>query len=115
MLSGEVSRRYGEDGLPEDTIRIHFRGSAGQSFGAFVAKGVSLTLEGDSNDYFAKGLSVATSWSSPQGSTFTPEENIIVGNVSLYGATGGKVFIRGLLESGSRSVTAEPILCGGRR
>ena len=97
MLSGEVSRRYGEDGLPEDTIRIHFRGSAGQSFGAFVAKGVSLTLEGDSNDYFAKGLSGGNIVVyPPQGSTFTPEENIIVGNVSLYGATGGKVFIRGL-------------------
>ena len=97
MLSGEISKRYGEDGLPENTICVHFKGSAGQSFGAFLARGVSFTLEGDSNDYLAKGLSgghiVAYP---PQNSTFTPEENIIVGNVVLYGATGGKVFIRGI-------------------
>ena len=97
MLSGEVSRRYGEEGLPDDTIQIRFKGSAGQSFGAFLAKGVSLTLEGDSNDYFAKGISGGRIVVYPQeGSTFTPEENIIVGNVVLYGATGGKVFIRGV-------------------
>ena len=97
MLSGEISKRYGEDGLPEDTIRIHFRGSAGQSFGAFLAKGVSLTLEGESNDYFAKGLSGGNIVAyPPRNSTFTPEENIIVGNVSLYGATAGKVFIKGI-------------------
>ena len=97
MLSGEISKRYGEDGLPDDTIQIHFNGSAGQSFGAFLAKGISLTLEGDSNDYFAKGVSGGRIVVYPlQGSTFDPAENIIVGNVVLYGATGGKVFIRGI-------------------
>ena len=97
MLSGEISKRYGEDGLPEETIQIRFKGSAGQSFGAFLAKGVSLTLEGDSNDYFAKGLSGGTIVVyPPEESTFVPEENIIVGNVVLYGATSGKAFIRGL-------------------
>ena len=97
MLSGEISKRYGEEGLPENTIQIHFRGSAGQSFGAFLAKGVSLTLEGDSNDYCAKGLSGGRIVVYPPAdSTFTPEENIIVGNVVLYGATGGRVFIRGI-------------------
>ena len=97
MLSGEVSKRYGEDGLPEDTIQIYFKGSAGQSFGAFLAKGVSLTLEGDSNDYFGKGVSGGRIVVyPPEVSTFTPEENIIVGNVVLYGATGGRIFIRGI-------------------
>ena len=97
MLSGEISRRYGEDGLPDGTIQIHFTGSAGQSFGAFLAKGMSVTLKGDSNDYFAKGLSGGHIVVRPrEGSTFKPEENIIVGNVVLYGATAGKVFIRGV-------------------
>lgn len=97
MLSGEVAKRYGEDGLPENTINCHFNGSAGQSFGAFLAKGISLTLEGDSNDYFAKGMSGGRIVVyQPSGSTFTPEETTIVGNVVLYGATGGKVFIRGM-------------------
>ena len=97
MLSGEVSLRYGEDGLPDDTIQIKFTGSAGQSFGAFLTKGVSLTLEGDSNDYLAKGLSGGTIvLYPPAGSRFPAEENIIAGNVCLYGATGGKVFIRGV-------------------
>ena len=96
MLSGEVSKRYGEEGLPEGTIRIRFKGSAGQSFGAFLAKGVSITLEGDANDYFAKGLSGGRIIACPPPeSTFVPEENTIVGNVVLYGATGGKVFIKG--------------------
>jgi glutamate synthase domain-containing protein 2/glutamate synthase domain-containing protein 1/glutamate synthase domain-containing protein 3 len=96
MLSGEVARRYGEEGLPEDTINCLFQGSAGQSFGAFLAKGISMTLEGDSNDYFAKGISGGRIVVYPQaGSTFVPEETTIVGNVVLYGATGGKVFIRG--------------------
>ena len=97
MLSGEVAQRYGEDGLPDDTINIAFTGSAGQSFGAFLAKGLAFTLEGDSNDYFGKGVSggrlVVVP---PRESTFVAEENIIVGNVALYGATGGEVFIRGL-------------------
>ena len=97
MLSGEIAKRYGEDGLPDDTINVTFTGSAGQSFGAFLAKGIAFTLEGDSNDYFGKGVSggrlvVAP----PRQSTFVAEENIIVGNVALYGATGGEVFIRGL-------------------
>ena len=97
MLSGEISRRYGEEGLPEGTIQVHFKGSAGQSFGAFLARGVSFTLEGDSNDYFAKGLSGGRIVAYPPvTSTFVPEENIIVGNVVLYGATGGKAFIRGI-------------------
>ena len=97
MLSGKVSKRYGEDGLPDNTIQIKFKGSAGQSFGAFLAPGVSMTLEGDSNDYFAKGLSGGhIVVYPPKGSTFVPEKNVIVGNVVLYGATGGKVFIRGI-------------------
>ena len=97
MLSGEIAQRYGEDGLPDDTINVTFTGSAGQSFGAFLAKGIAFTLEGDSNDYFGKGVSggrlVVVP---PRQSTFVPEANIIVGNVALYGATGGEVFIRGL-------------------
>ena len=97
MLSGEIAQRYGEDGLPDDTINVTFTGSAGQSFGAFLAKGIAFTLEGDSNDYFGKGVSggrlVVVP---PRQSTFVAEENIIVGNVALYGATGGEVFIRGL-------------------
>ena len=97
MLSGEVAKRYGEDGLPDDTVRLRFQGSAGQSFGAFLAKGISMTLEGDSNDYFAKGMSGGRIVVyPPSGSTFVPETTTIVGNVVLYGATGGKVFIRGL-------------------
>jgi glutamate synthase domain-containing protein 3 len=97
MLSGEVAKRYGEEGLPEDSISCFFQGTAGQSFGAFLAQGISLTLEGDSNDYFAKGISGGRIVVyPPEGSTFVPEENIIVGNVVLYGATGGRVFIRGL-------------------
>jgi glutamate synthase (NADPH) large chain len=97
MLSAEISRRYGEAGLPPDTITVRFTGSAGQSFCAFMANGVSVHLEGDANDYFAKGLSggqiVVVP---PTGSTFEPSANIIVGNVSLYGATGGEVFLLGM-------------------
>ena len=97
MLSGEVSKRYSEEGLPEGTIDITFDGSAGQSFGAFLAKGVSLTLKGDSNDYCGKGLSGGSIVVyPPEGSSFVPEENIIVGNVALYGATGGTAFFRGI-------------------
>ena len=97
MLSGEIAKRYGEEGLPDSTIRCTFRGSAGQSFGAFLAKGLDMTVEGDANDYFAKGISGGRIVIyPPKGSTFLPEENFIVGNVVLYGATGGKVFIRGL-------------------
>ena len=96
MLSAEISRRHGESGLPPETIRIHFRGSAGQSFGAFLANGIAATLEGDANDYFGKGMSGGRIVAfPPREATFVPEENIIVGNVSLYGATGGEVFLRG--------------------
>jgi glutamate synthase (NADPH/NADH) large chain len=98
MLSGEISKRYGEEGLPEDTINCIFHGSAGQSFGAFLAKGVSLRLQGDSNDYLGKGLSGGNITVVPRSkSTFDPSQNIIVGNTTLYGATSGKVFIRGVV------------------
>jgi glutamate synthase (ferredoxin) len=97
MLGSEISRRYGGEGLPGDTIRIRFTGSAGQSFGAFIPKGLSLTLEGDANDYFAKGLSGGRIVIfPPQPATFRAEENIIIGNVALYGATSGEAFIRGV-------------------
>ena len=97
MLGYEVTKRYGGDGLPDDTIRLHFRGSAGQSFGAFVPRGIRLTLEGDANDYIGKGLSGGRIVVyPPRESTFKPEENIIVGNVALYGATSGEAFVRGV-------------------
>jgi glutamate synthase (ferredoxin) len=97
MLGSEITRKYGAEGLPDHTIRIHFSGSAGQSFGAFLPRGVTLTLEGDANDYFGKGLSGGQLVVFPPSqATFVPEENIIVGNVSLYGATGGAAFVRGL-------------------
>jgi glutamate synthase domain-containing protein 3 len=97
MLSGEIARRYGSAGLPEDTVRFHFNGSAGQSFGAFLTKGVTLTLEGDANDYVGKGLSGGKLVVyPPRSSTFLPEENILVGNVVLYGATGGEAYLNGM-------------------
>ncbi len=97
MLSYEVSKRHGEDGLPEDTIRINFRGSAGQSFAAFLAKGITMNVEGDANDYFCKGLSGGKVVIRPPAEVrFEPETNIIVGNVVLYGATSGQAFIRGM-------------------
>jgi glutamate synthase domain-containing protein 2/glutamate synthase domain-containing protein 1/glutamate synthase domain-containing protein 3 len=97
MLSGEIARKYGSAGLPDDTIRFHLTGSAGQSFGAFLAKGVTLTLEGDANDYVGKGLSGGRLIVyPPQGSTFLPEENILVGNVVLYGATSGEAYFNGM-------------------
>jgi len=97
MLSGEIARRYGSEGLPDDTIRIHFTGSAGQSFGAFLAKGVTLILEGDANDYTGKGLSGGKIIVyPPRGSNFVAEENIIIGNVALYGATGGEAYFNGM-------------------
>ena len=96
-LSYEISKRYGEDGLPEDTITINFKGSVGQSFAAYLARGVTMLVTGDANDYFCKGLSGGKVVITPPAEpTFTPEENILVGNVALYGATGGKAFIRGL-------------------
>ncbi len=97
MLSGEVATRYGEEGLPDETIRLRFTGSAGQSFGAFLAKGISLTLEGEANDYCGKGLSGGKiAVYPPRASHFRPEENIIVGNVVLYGATSGEAFFSGI-------------------
>lgn len=97
MLSGEVTLRYGEIGLPENTINCKFRGSAGQSFGAFLSRGITFYLEGDSNDYLGKGLAGGRIVVSPlEGSSFVPEENIIVGNTLLYGATDGEAYIRGV-------------------
>ncbi len=96
-LGYEITRRWGADGLPPDTIRIHFRGSAGQSFGAFVPRGITLALEGDANDYWGKGLSGGRlSVFPPKGSTFAAEDNIVIGNVALYGATSGEAFVRGI-------------------
>ncbi len=97
ILGSEVTRRYGAKGLPEDTIRLHFNGSAGQSFGAFVPQGITLSLDGDANDYFGKGLSGGKLIVyPPTKSTFVPEENIIIGNVALYGATSGEAYVRGV-------------------
>ncbi|RMD82020.1 MAG: glutamate synthase large subunit, partial [Candidatus Dadabacteria bacterium] len=96
MLSSELTRRYGEQGLPPHTIRINFTGSAGQSFAAFLARGISVRLVGDANDYFCKGMSGGlVVIRPPEDAGYVPEENIIIGNVALYGATGGEVFIRG--------------------
>lgn len=97
IVGSEVTRRYGADALPEDTIKLNFRGSAGQSFGAFIPRGMTLTLEGDANDYVGKGLSGGKLIVyPPAGSTFKPEENVIIGNVAFYGATGGEAYIRGM-------------------
>jgi len=97
MLGSEVTRRHGVAGLPEDTIWLDFVGSAGQSFGAFLPKGITLTLEGDSNDYVGKGLSGGKLIIRPPADAkFVPEENVIIGNVSLYGATSGEVYVRGM-------------------
>jgi glutamate synthase domain-containing protein 2/glutamate synthase domain-containing protein 1/glutamate synthase domain-containing protein 3 len=97
IVGSEITRRHGARGLPEDTIRLHFRGSAGQSFGAFVPRGMTLTLEGDANDYLGKGLSGGKIVVyPPAGSTFQAVDNVIVGNVALYGATSGEAYIRGM-------------------
>ncbi len=112
MLSGRVARKYGEDGLPDGTININLNGSGGQSFGAFLAPGVSIRLAGDTNDYMGKGIGGGRIVIvPPDGSGFVPEDNIIIGNVALYGATGGDVFIRGragerfaVRNSGARAV-----------
>ena len=97
MLGSEITRRWGADGLPEDTIRLRFQGSAGQSFGAFIPKGLTLSLEGDANDYLGKGLSGGRIIVFPPSTaTFVPEENVVIGNVACYGATAGETFIRGL-------------------
>ena len=97
MLSGRIARKHGSAGLPDDTVRIQFHGCAGQSFGAFVSKGVSLTLEGEANDYVGKGLSGGRIVIyPPRNSHYVPEENILVGNVCLYGATSGEAFFNGM-------------------
>ena len=97
ILGSELTRRHGPEGLPDDTIDIHFQGSAGQSFGAFTPPGVTFRLEGDANDYFGKGLCGSKLIVyPPKKSTFKPEENIIIGNVAFYGATNGEAYIRGM-------------------
>jgi glutamate synthase domain-containing protein 3 len=97
MLSAEVSRHHGSEGLPPYTIQVHLTGSAGQSFGAWLAPGVALYLEGDANDYCGKGLSGGfMAVRPPRAATFKAEENILIGNVALYGATGGEAFFRGV-------------------
>ncbi len=96
MLSHTIVKKWGEQALPYDTIRFKFNGSAGQSFGAFLAKGVTLEVEGDSNDYVGKGLSGGRIIIyPPKDSTFVPEDNVLIGNVALYGATSGRAFFRG--------------------
>jgi glutamate synthase domain-containing protein 2/glutamate synthase domain-containing protein 1/glutamate synthase domain-containing protein 3 len=97
ILGSEISRRYGAAGLPADTMRLKFNGSAGQSFGAFIPRGLSLILEGDANDYVGKGLSGGhIIIYPPKEATFAAEENVIIGNVALYGATSGEAYVRGL-------------------
>ena len=97
MLSGKIAVKYGSEGLPDGTIKCRFKGSAGQSFGAFLSPGVELYLEGDSNDYLGKGLSGGRIIVvPPAGSTFEPDKNIIIGNTVLYGATRGEIFISGV-------------------
>ncbi|MEI6512117.1 MAG: glutamate synthase-related protein, partial [bacterium] len=98
MLSGEVAKRYGEQGLPEGTIHIRFTGSAGQSFGAFLARGITLTLKGDANDYLGKGLSGGRIMVFPPKSAgYNAEENVIAGNTLLYGATSGEAYLSGIV------------------
>ncbi|MEE2937995.1 MAG: glutamate synthase large subunit [Planctomycetota bacterium] len=112
ILSNEVAKRHGQAGLPDETIRIELTGSAGQSLGAFLAHGITIDLEGDANDYVGKGLSGGRLVIyPPRESTFTPKDNILVGNVCLYGATGGEAFFRGraaerfcVRNSGARTV-----------
>jgi glutamate synthase domain-containing protein 3 len=112
ILSHEIAKRWGEDCLPDGTIHFKLTGSAGQSFGAFLARGVTLELVGDANDYVGKGLSGGRIIIyPPAASSFVPEENIIIGNVALYGATGGEAFFRGraaerfaVRNSGARAV-----------
>jgi glutamate synthase (NADPH/NADH) large chain len=101
ILGSEISRKFGAAGLPDDTIKLHFKGSAGQSFGAFVPRGMSLTLEGDANDYLGKGFSGGRLVVfPPKDATFASHENIIIGNTAFYGATSGEAFISGI--SGER-------------
>ncbi len=97
IIGSEITRRHGAEGLPEDTVTLAFNGSAGQSFGAFIPRGMTLVLAGDSNDYIGKGLSGGKIIvKPPPGTTFAPEENIIVGNVAFYGATSGEAYVSGV-------------------
>jgi glutamate synthase (NADPH/NADH) large chain len=97
MLGYEVTKRFGGNGLPDDTIRVRFTGSAGQSFGAFIPRGITLELEGEANDFVGKGLSGGRLIVKPPAdAAFAAEENVIIGNVALYGATGGTAFVRGI-------------------
>jgi glutamate synthase domain-containing protein 3 len=101
IVSGNIARQYGSRGLPDDTITLHFTGSAGQSFGAFTTKGMTLVLDGETNDYLGKGLSGAKIIvRPPSGSEFDAHQNIIAGNVALYGATSGEVYVCG--QAGER-------------
>ncbi len=97
IVGSELTRRFGPEGLPEDTIHLRFTGSAGQSLGAFMPRGMTIELEGDANDYVGKGLSGGKIIIyPPKNSTFKPEENIIIGNVAFYGATSGEAYVRGM-------------------
>ncbi|MGH7975825.1 MAG: glutamate synthase large subunit, partial [Limisphaerales bacterium] len=97
ITGSEITKKFGPNGLPEDTVQLKFNGSAGQSFGAFIPRGMTLELEGDANDYFGKGLSGGKLIVyPPRNSTFVAEENILIGNVALYGATTGEIFVRGM-------------------
>ncbi len=112
IVGNEITKRHGAEGLPDGTVQLRFRGSAGQSFGAFIPRGMTLELEGDANDYLGKGLSGGRIvLYPPKGSGFAAEENIITGNVACYGATSGEVYIRGMAgerfcvrNSGARAV-----------
>ncbi len=98
MLSSEITKRFGSAGLPEDTIQLNFKGSVGQSLGAFLVSGITIRVEGDANDYVGKGMSGGKIIVNPhRGSTFKPHENIIAGNVILYGATGGEMYLHGVV------------------
>jgi len=97
IVGSEITKRYGEQGLPEDTLKLTFVGSAGQSFGAFIPQGLTLELEGDANDYLGKGLSGGKIIVyPPKEADFVPEENILIGNVAFYGATSGEAYINGI-------------------
>lgn len=97
ILSNEISKIHGEKGLPENTLQLNFKGSAGQSFGAFTTKGLTMTVSGNTNDYFGKGLSGAKLIvKAPLKATFKPEENVIIGNVAMYGAINGEAYINGI-------------------
>jgi glutamate synthase domain-containing protein 3 len=115
MLSGEVAKKYGNDGLPEDTIEIDFTGTAGQSFGAFLSKGITFYLQGQANDYVGKGLCGGRIVVNPDKSIkYDPAENIIIGNTCFYGATSGQAFIHGIAGErfGVRNSGAEVVVEG---